>query len=77
MAPLSPDQSYRCGDHDARLSSHADRIDALEDECADRERRLTTLETEWRSRMRLIASYVTPVVLVIVFELLKFYVFRR
>jgi hypothetical protein len=77
MSPMSPDESFRCGEHDARLESHSCRIDALEDEGADRERRLTTLEAEWRSRMRLVASYVTPVLLVIAAELLKLYVFKR
>lgn len=77
MAPLSPSDSYRCGEHDARLSSHGDRLDSLEDEGADRERRLTTLEAEWRSRMRLVATYVTPTLLVVVAELLRTFVFRR
>ena len=77
MSPLSPADSYRCGEHDARLSSHGDRLDALEDACEDRERRLTTLETEWRSRLRLVASYVTPILLVVAAELLRTFVFRR
>lgn len=77
MSPLSTSESYRCGEHAAQIESHADRITALEDSAEDRERRLTTLETEWRSRMRLLASYVTPVVLVVVFELIKIYVFHR
>lgn len=77
MAPMSAEDSRRCGEHGARIDAHGVRLDALEDDGADRERRLLTLETEWRSRMRLVASYVTPVLLVIAAELLRTFVFRR